>query len=132
MTAIGRAPLDVVVKLTPRPSRVPIAGSSGLQRSGNGGDFSPPYEACATVPAEGEYVVDEATIRGWLTGDRACNAFSTCRTRSEGKKACIVFTLQGHNDCQRMFSSCDAVRESEGHVEAVARLRPSAPHLTAD
>jgi hypothetical protein len=124
----GGAPLDIAVVFQPSAPAVPIAKSSGPQNSGNGQDSSTPYTVCADVPADGRYVVDAATVRYSLTGDRACNAYSTCQTRIDEKSACLIFTLQGHNEC----GPCASIRQSEGHIDGVARLQRDMPSLSAD
>lgn len=109
--------------------KVTVEVTSGAQASGRGQDFSAIYTVCTSPPAEGDYIVESS--QEWLTGDRGCGSWSTCTPRRtpDGKSACLDFTLQGHNECLGAFASCDAVRNSEGHVRAIYQLREVQPSL---
>jgi S1-C subfamily serine protease len=122
-------PLTVTVRWRAMKGTVEVPASSGARASGRGQDFSPQYEVCANAPADGDYIVKSGTFS--LTGDRACGAWSSCLPLVEERKYCMAFTLQGHDECLGPFSSCDPTRNSEGHVRAVFKLRPSTPRLIA-
>jgi len=125
----GHSPLVLRVQWNALPSTVTRTARSGSRPSGSGKDFSPPYEVCADAPTEGNYVLDSGTSS--LSGDRVCGSYSTCTERQDEKQYCLVFTLQGHEECQKFGSQCDAVRSSEGQVKAVFKLKPSTPTLTS-
>jgi hypothetical protein len=108
-----------------------VAGSSASeQMSGRGQDFSPPYSVCVTAPVRGAYSVDRTSIKDYLTGDRPCNGYSTCQLNidNDGSRACLIFTLQGHNECG---GDC-AQRKSTGHIEATFLLAAPPPTLVAN
>lgn len=69
--------------------------SSGPKFSGLGSNFSPPYTVVSD-PAPQGYKIAGFTYS--LTGDRGCNAWSTCKADIEGDKVVFIFTLQGHNE----------------------------------
>jgi hypothetical protein len=69
--------------------------SSGLALSGAGGSFSQEYTVTSD-PAPPGYKI--ANFSYSLNGDRACNAWSTCRASIENDRAVFRFTLQGHNE----------------------------------
>jgi hypothetical protein len=108
-----------------------VEQSSGNRASGRGKDFSGIYSVCAAAPAPGNY--GYVTSKYWLTGDRACGAWSTCTGKIDpsGKEFCLEFTLQGHDECLGPFANCNPTRDSEGHVQATFRLIPSTPTLRA-
>jgi hypothetical protein len=68
---------------------------SGPKSSGLGSNFSPPYTVVSD-PAPQGYKIAGFTYS--LTGDRGCNAWSTCKAAIEGDKVVFTFTLQGHNE----------------------------------
>jgi uncharacterized membrane protein YjfL (UPF0719 family) len=106
---------------------------SGPRSSGNGQDTSVNYPLCVDAPTEGDYRFDVDSRRYSLTGDRKCNEWSQCAAApgTGPKQACFVFNMQGHSECQRAFSNCDATRNSEGHIDSTFRLTPSTPQLTS-
>jgi hypothetical protein len=108
-----------------------VEQSSGSKPSGQGKNFSSIYSVCATAPSPGNCVY--SSNKYWLTGDRECNAWSTCRGTIDpnGKQFCMEFTLQGHDECLGPFANCNPTRDSEGHVQATFRLIPSTPTLRA-
>jgi len=116
------------VRLVVLPGTVTQTNSSGPKPSGRGQDFSEPYSTCVEAPSAGEY--DASSWNGDLTGDRSCGGFSTCSFSTSPKKVCFIFTLQGHNECLGLFSHCDPIGMSEGHVAASFQLHPSAPRLS--
>ena len=126
----GQQPLILRVSWNALKPSVAVSKDSGAKASGTGKDFSPPYDVCATAPSPGDYVLVPGSVSHSLTGDRACNAWSTCTERSSEKEYCLIFTLQGHDECQRPFANCDASRNSEGHVSATFNLRTSVQTLS--
>lgn len=69
---------------------------SGPKTSGSMKSFSGPYVLCSE-PAPAGYAVVDAQF--YLSGDRQCNAWSTCRqTEQTESRVCWEFTLQGHNE----------------------------------
>jgi hypothetical protein len=116
------------------PASVAKHADSGPKPSGNGQDTSVNYPLCVDAPAEGDYQVQIDSRRYSLTGDRNCNGWSQCAPApgTGPKQACFVFNMQGHAECTRPFSNCDATRSSEGHIDAGFRLNPSTPRLTAE
>jgi V8-like Glu-specific endopeptidase len=82
---------------------------SGPKRSGFGASFSPPYTVVSD-PAPPGYKI--AGFSFSLTGDRGCNAWSTCKAEIEGDKVVFTFTLQGHGE--RLFQPGRGVGVSEG------------------
>jgi hypothetical protein len=104
--------------------------SQSEQLSGRGQDFSPPYSTCATAPTRGDYSVIANSIVTTLTGDRECNHFSTCQVSidNDRRRACLIFTLQGHNECG---GDC-AQRKSIGHIAGRFELASSKPSLVAN
>jgi hypothetical protein len=121
----------LAVHLHALPPTQVVEQSSGNKPSGRGKDFSGIYSVCAKAPSPGNYV--HASNKYWLTGDRACEAWSTCAGRLDpnGKELCMEFTLQGHDECLGPFANCNPTRDSEGHVQATFRLIPSTPTLHA-
>jgi hypothetical protein len=119
------------VSYTALASPVSAQNDSGPKPSGNGQDTGPTYTLCAVAPAQGQYEVTSS--RYWLTGDRACNAYSQCAPApgASGNQACFVFNMQGHSECTKPLSNCPATRNSEGHIVATFKLVPSTPRLTA-
>jgi hypothetical protein len=124
----------LLIKVTYRalPTQQTVTQASGPKASGRGQDYSDNYTVCASAPIPGAYIVE--STREWLTGDRSCGSWAHCTPRRapDGSEACLVFSLQGHSECTSVFSHCDAIRNSEGHVEAKFRLRTSAPTLVAN
>ncbi len=125
----GREILRLRVSLTSAPAEAVQSASSGPRASGRGQDFSEPYRVCVSAPSVGRYQV--VSSERWLSGARQCGGWSTCQVDvdRDGSRACLVFTLQGHSECLRLFANCDAVRNSEGHITARFRLIPSEPTL---
>jgi S1-C subfamily serine protease len=126
-----RQALTLVVRWHALEGTVKVAASSGPKASGRGAELSPPYEVCAASPVVGDYVYVPKSGTHSLSGDRGCGAWSNCNPRSEEKRYCLVFELQGHNECLGFLDTCAPVRNSEGHVAAVFQLRPSIPRLIA-
>jgi hypothetical protein len=116
--AIGpgsQGPLDISLV----PSR-PIPGPPDyveerelVGQSGQGSDFSPPYEICSP-PARPGFVVKSTEFQ--LRGDRSCGAWATCEQKpsSSAQQACWTFRLQGHSECTPFFGACASVRQSIG------------------
>jgi hypothetical protein len=123
--------LTLRISYAAMPSPVSSRNDSGPKPSGNGQDTSSNYPLCVDAPAQGNYEV--LSSRYWLTGDRECNHFSQCASSpgASSRQVCFVFNMQGHSECTRPFSNCDATRASEGHIEASFKLVPSIPRLTA-
>lgn len=69
--------------------------TSGPVLSGSGSSFSQEYTV-ASDPAPAGYKI--ANFAYSLNGDRACNAWSTCRAAIENDRVVFRFTLQGHNE----------------------------------
>jgi hypothetical protein len=69
--------------------------SLGPVVSGNGKAFSPEYVVPSDPAPEG-YKIDKFSYS--LTGDRVCNAWSTCSARIEDGRVVFRFTLQGHEE----------------------------------
>jgi len=69
--------------------------SSGLVVSGSGKNFSPEYQVVSD-PAPAGYKIGGFTYS--LSGDRGCNAWSTCKAAIEGNRVIFRFSLQGHNE----------------------------------
>jgi hypothetical protein len=69
--------------------------SSGEVLSGVGKSFSQEYRVVSDPPPPG-YTI--ASYLPSLSGDRACNAWSTCSVSLEGERAVFRFTLQGHDE----------------------------------
>jgi hypothetical protein len=131
----GHKVADLVLQVTYQalPPTVAVEPGAVTASSGRGQDFSSIASVCAAAPEPGDYRIQPGTVRTWLTGDRQCNAYSTCTQVIEpsNKRACLNFTLQGHNECVGAFSTCDAVRSSAGHVAATFVLTRSRPVLVA-
>jgi hypothetical protein len=109
-------------------SPVTVLANSGPKSSGHGQDTGSTYPLCADAPPQGDYEV--VSSRYWLTGDRACNAWSWCAASpGSARQSCFSFNMQGHSECNG--GGCDATRNSEGHIEATFKLVPSTPKLTA-
>ncbi len=68
---------------------------SGLRPSGLGSAFSPLYQVVSDEPPQG-YKIGSFVYS--LTGDRGCNAWSTCNATVEGNRVIFRFTLQGHSE----------------------------------
>lgn len=119
--------VTITVKYTALASTVPQSSNEPPQLSGNGSDFSDPYYACVSAPSLGNYAVIPSTVATSLSGDRACKSWSTCDNRIDpgGVRACLVFTLQGHNE------GGDRQRKSTGHIGATFALTASPPTLVA-
>lgn len=117
----------IIVKYTALASIVSVSSNEPEQLSGDGSDSSKPYDACVSAPAPGKYTVILSTIVTSLSGDRACNSWSKCDTKIDpgGGRACLVFTLQGHNE------GGDRQRKSTGHISASFALTASTPSLVA-
>lgn len=69
--------------------------SSGPALSGAGSSFSQEYTVTSDAAPAG-YKIANFTYS--LNGDRACNAWSTCRAGVENDRVVFRFTLQGHNE----------------------------------
>lgn len=69
--------------------------TSGPVISGSGANFSHEYQVVSD-PAPAGYKIGGFTYS--LTGDRGCNAWSTCKAAIEGDRVVFRFTLQGHNE----------------------------------
>lgn len=69
--------------------------SSGPVVSGTMKNFSAEY-TLVSDPAPPGYKIANYDIS--LTGDRVCNAFSTCRATLEGSRVVFRFSLQGHDE----------------------------------
>lgn len=117
----------ITVHYTAVASAVAVESNELEQQSGAGKDFSKPYYACVSSPSPGNYAVIPASIVTWLTGDRACNSYATCDQRVDtgGARACLVFTLQGHDE------EDPKTRSSTGHIRASFGLTASTPSLSA-
>jgi hypothetical protein len=99
---------------------VDVEYSSGMVLSGPSEAFSPDYWL-GTGPAPPMYTLYKACH--WLTGDRACNSWSTCDwTRKDDVDVSFRFTLQGHKESS-------SAKLSEGHLRAVYRLSGKQPEL---
>jgi hypothetical protein len=124
--------MTLAVHLHALPATRAIENTSGDKPSGNRKDFSGVYTVCADAPSPGDYTYVSTSTKYWLTGDRECNAWSTCKGTIDpnGKQVCMQFTLQGHDECPG-FNGCAAMRNSEGHIQATFRLQPSRPSLHA-
>jgi V8-like Glu-specific endopeptidase len=68
---------------------------SGERLSGSGANFSSVYELESEPPPPG-YKIGSFVYS--LSGDRACNAWSTCSASADGNKVVFRFSLQGHNE----------------------------------
>jgi hypothetical protein len=82
--------------------------SSGLKVSGSRKSFSGEYQLVSDPTPPG-YKIDTFTFS--LTGDRACNAWSSCRAAIEGDRVVFRFSLQGHDEW-----SGSGQAYSEGHL----------------
>jgi hypothetical protein len=69
--------------------------TSGPVISGSGANFSQEYQVVSD-PTPAGYKIGGFTYS--LTGDRGCNAWSTCKAAIEGDRVVFRFTLQGHNE----------------------------------
>ena len=100
--------------LTPStPERQTLEFSSGPQNSGPGKQFSGQYELCSQGIPRG-YRIESDTFR--LTGDRACNAWSTCaKTVNLPDRVCWGFSLQGHEE----IAANNGVKQSTGVLTIV-------------
>jgi V8-like Glu-specific endopeptidase len=77
-------------------SDVPVKTfASDEMLSGSGNAFSPEY-VLVSDPAPDGYKIGRYTYS--LSGDRACNAWSTCRAAIEDDRVVFRFALQGHNE----------------------------------
>jgi hypothetical protein len=121
--------MTLAIHMHALPVTQTVTTSSGGKPSGRGKDFSGVYAFCADAPTSGNYVHE--SNRFWLTGDRECNAWSSCERTIDpaAKQVCMQFTLQGHDECLGPLANCNAARDSEGHIEAKFRLVPSTPTL---
>jgi hypothetical protein len=81
----------------PPPQLQPYTVTKSLSGiSGFMSNFSPPYTIESDVPRDGYKIVNASYT---LSGDRTCNAWSTCRWRqNDENKVIFEFTLQGHNE----------------------------------
>jgi len=79
------------------PPRPPLLKTyaSGPVISGSGASFSQEYQVVSD-PTPAGYKIGGFTYS--LTGDRGCNAWSTCKAAIEGDRVVFRFTLQGHNE----------------------------------
>jgi V8-like Glu-specific endopeptidase len=97
--------------------------SSGTVSSGPGDQFSQEYVVTSDPPPPG-YQIGEYTAT--LSGQRTCNAWSTCQTAIENNHVVFRFRLQGHVERRRIplplgFGSTEAVVAistvtAEGHL----------------
>jgi len=94
-TPLGGAPKAAAVSAPPPRQPITRIFSSGPPVSGSGSSFSGEY-VVASDPAPEGYKIGDYSYS--LTGDRACNAWSTCRASAEGGRVLFRFTLQGHNE----------------------------------
>ena len=81
---------------------------SGPKISGSGASFSGVYTLYSDSPPAG-YKIGTYTYS--LTGDRACNRWSTCTLAVEGNRVVLRFTLQGHDEWPAPGQA-----SSEGHL----------------
>jgi hypothetical protein len=97
VTLIGllRAELAAAPKAVSRHAPITKTFTSGLQLSGPGSSFSPEY-VLVSDPAPPGYKIGDFSFS--LSGDRACNAWSTCRAAIENDRVVMRFSLQGHNE----------------------------------
>lgn len=101
--AVGSSDTLVTVMLTPTaavppppPTLEPYSRTIALGPvpSGSAYNFSAPYSITSEPPKDGYKIVSASYS---LSGDRACNAWSTCRWRENGESRVVFeFTLQGH------------------------------------
>lgn len=97
-----------------------LAGVSGVgEKSGQ------KYTTCV-APPDKNYALIAGSVKISLTGDRACNAWSTCETAISGDQACLTFSMQGHSE----FNP-DVPHLSTGRIEADYSVRAQAPSLKA-
>jgi hypothetical protein len=68
---------------------------SGEVISGSRKAFSPEYQVVSDEPPDG-YKIGNFIFS--LSGDRACNAWSTCKAAMEGNRVVFRFQLQGHDE----------------------------------
>lgn len=93
-----------------KDDRLPILRtfSSGEVLSGVMKGLSPEYKV-GSDPAPSGYKI--ANYSASLTGDRACNAWSTCHVAVEGDRVVFRFALQGHDEWPFPGQA-----KSEGHL----------------
>ena len=79
------------------PASLPITRvfSSGPKISGSGRNHSGEYVVYSD-PSPPGYKIANYTFS--LSGDRACNAWSTCKVAVEGGRVAFRFSLQGHDE----------------------------------
>lgn len=94
---------------------------SGPKLSGTRKNFSETY-VLTSDPAPAGYTIGSFSFS--LTGDRRCNAWSTCAAVQEGDRVVFKFTLQGHDE---WVGSGQAF--SEGHL--VVTYSPTSDPKTA-
>jgi hypothetical protein len=85
--------------------------SSDEMLSGSGDAFSPEYTLVSDQAPAG-YKVGPFTYS--LSGDRACNAWSTCRAAIENGRVVFRFSLQGHNEWPKPGQA-----KSRGHLNVI-------------
>lgn len=83
--------------------------SSGPRLSGVRKAFSPEYQLVSDPPPAGYKI---GTFTYSLSGDRACNSWSTCRAAIEGDRVVFRFSMQGHDE----FFNSPGQAVSEGHL----------------
>jgi hypothetical protein len=100
-------------KAAPTPTLPTITRQfdSGPHLSGIGADFSQEFTVTSDPSPDGYKV---ASFSLTLSGDRACNAWSTCRAAIEGNRVVGRFALQGHSE---WFPPRPGV--SEGHLVVI-------------
>ena len=86
-----------VPKALANPAAEPFSKtfSSGPVLSGSRKSFSQEY-VVTSEPAPPGFKI--ANFSATLSGDRACNAWSTCKVSVEGDRVVFRFTLQGHDE----------------------------------
>jgi hypothetical protein len=102
-TVAAAAKVVVQAKPTTRPTAVEPAAiretktyNSGPRPSGVGASFSPEYTLCSGAEPS-SWTIERSSFV--LSGDRQCNAWSTCRpTVQTPTRVCWAFSMQGHNE----------------------------------
>lgn len=93
--------LPPIIKRETPPPPPPLVVTPETYRSdnlpsGHCKDFSGMYNLCSAAKPDGWTIVSQ---RFQLTGDRACNAWSTCaQTVNTPTQACYQFSMQGHDE----------------------------------
>jgi hypothetical protein len=115
--ARGKPVFELRVVYDVREREIAQSASSGMKPSGAMKGWSSPYQVCLP-PAPSGYTLKPESIKSWLTGDRACGAWSECNiVKRDDTGVCLEFRLQGHDE-----DVPPGIRESEGHVNASYRL----------